>query len=186
MDLEDMMRYGNIGVLLLSIVMIAISGLFFGFVYFVMDQTQTAFESTDCVIDNNGIFSSCQDMWDLSLYPFLEMREILIWLSMFFIFTLALSLLLLGYMSGFNPIATGLLIFAEMLITYGSIYVGNIYRVLVSNEVIRDMLLDFTVYNKIMMNFPWFVFIVSLFSIALGLVNWQRSRVNSSSSDLNY
>lgn len=186
MDLEDMMRYGNVGVLLLSIVMIAFSGLFFGFIYWTMDQTQTAFESNDCVISNNEIVSSCQELWDLSLYPFLEMREILIWLSMFFIFTLTLSLLLLGYMSGFNPIATGLLIFVEMLITYGSLYVANIYRTIISNDVIRDMLIDFTVYNKIMMNFPWFVFIVSLFSIALGLVNWQRSRVNSPSSDLNY
>jgi len=181
-----MMRYGNIGVLLLSIVMIAFSGLFFGFVYWTMDQTQTAFESNDCVIDNNGIVSSCQDLWDLSLYPFLELKEILIWLSIFFIFTLALSLLLLGYMSGFNPIATGLLVFAEMLITYGSIYIANIYRVLIANATIRDMLVDFTVYNKVMLNFPWFVFVVSLFSIALGLVNWQRTRTNSSTSDLNY
>ena len=54
MDLEDMMQYGNIGVLLLSIVMIAVSGLFFGFVYWTMDQTQDAFEASDCVIENNG------------------------------------------------------------------------------------------------------------------------------------
>jgi len=181
-----MMEYGNIGVLLISIVMIAISGLGFGFIYFMMDQTQTAFESNDCVIENNGIVSSCQDLWELSLYPFLEMKDILIWISFFFIFTLTLSMLLLGYMSGFKPITIGLLAFAELLITYGSLYVANIYRTLIENVVVRDMMLPFNVYNKIMMNFPWFVFIISLFSIALGIVNWQRTRTNSSTSDLDY
>jgi len=186
MDLRDMMAYGNIGVLLLSIVMIAVSGLFFGFIYFIMDETQTAFEANDCVIEDNGIFSSCQDIWDLALYPFLNMKSILIWFSFFFIFTLTLSLLLLGYMSGFNPMMIGVLAFVELLITYASLYLANIYRTLIANVVIRDAMLPFNVYNKIMLNFPWFVFVVSLFSIALGIVNWQRTRVNSSASDLNY
>jgi len=186
MDLEDMMVYGNIGVVLISIVMIAVSGLFFGFAYFLMDTTQTAFEANDCVITGNDIVSSCQDLWDLSLYPFLEMKDILIWVSFFFIFVLTLAMLLLGYMSGFRPILLGVLVIAELLITYGSLYIANIYRIMISNAIIRDIMLPFNVYNKIMMNFPWFVFIVSLFSIALGLVNWQRSRTNSADSDLNY
>ena len=95
-------------------------------------------------------------------------------------------MLLLGYQTGFKPPMLGLLVVAELLITYGSLYVGNIYRTLISNEVMRDILLPFTVYNKIMMNFPWFVFIVCLFSIALGVVNWQRTRTNTPTGDLDY
>ena len=186
MGLNEMLEYGNIGVIIISIIMIAASGIFFAFAYFMIDTTQTAFETNDCVIEGNSIVSSCQELWELSLYPFLNMKEILIWLSYFFIFILALALLLLGYTSGFRPISIGLLVFAEMLITYGSLYVANIYRVMISNDVIRSIMLPFPVYNKIMMNFPWFIFVISLFSIALGLVNWQRARTNSASSDLNY
>ena len=82
-----MMRYGNLGVVILSLIMISVSGLFFGFAYFMMDTTQAAFETSDCVIEGNDIVSSCQELWELSLYPFLEMKSILIWLSFFFIFT---------------------------------------------------------------------------------------------------
>lgn len=186
MGLNEMLEYGNIGVIIISILMIAGSGIFFSFTYFIMDTTQTAFETNDCVIEGNNIVSSCQELWDLALYPFLNMKEILIWLSYFFIFTLILALLLLGYTSGFRPITMGLLVLTEILIVYGSLYVANIYRILISNVALREIMLPFTVYNKIMMNFPWFIFIISVFSIALGLVNWQRTRTNSSSSDLNY
>lgn len=186
MDLNDMLKYGNIGVVLISIVLIAVSGLWFGFLYWGLDNIQSGFEGTDCTIEGNGLWSTCQEMWETALYPFLEMREILVWLSFLFIFTLVLAMLLLGYQSGFNPAMLGLLAAFELLLTYASLYVGNIFRVFISNETIRDMLVEFSVYNKIMMNFPWFVFIVSLFSIALGLVNWQRTRVNTSTSDLDY
>ena len=186
MDLRDMMAYGNLGVVVISLLMIAVSGIFFGFAYFLMDTTQTAFEANDCTIEGNSIVSSCQELWDLALYPFLEMKEILIWLSFFFIFTLTLAMLLLGYQSGYKPVMIGLLVFAELLITYASLYVANIYGVLISNPIIRDIFIPFGVYNKIMLNFPWFVFVISLFSITLGIVNWQRTRTNSSSSDLDY
>ena len=186
MDLNDMMRYGNLGVVIISIIMIAVSGIFFGFAYFLMDSTQTAFEANDCVIEGNDIVSSCQDLWELSLYPFLEMKTILIWLSFFFVFTLTLAMLLLGYQTGFKPPMLGLLVIAELLITYGSLYIGNIYRTMIENVILRDIMIPFTVYNKVMLNFPWFVFIVSLFSIALGIVNWQRTRTNSSTGDLDY
>ena len=186
MALDEWMKYGNIGVVLISLVMIASSGLFFGFIYWGLDNIQTGFEGSDCEISGNDNWATCQEMLEDALYPFLEMRDILIWWNILFIFVLVIAMLLLGYQTGFKPWTIGLLAIFELLLTYGSIYIANIYRVFVSNETIRDMLTEFTVYNRVMMNFPWFVFVVSLFSIALGLVNWQRSRVNDSASDLNY
>ena len=123
---------------------------------------------------------------ELVLYPFLEMREILIWVNFFFIFVLVLALLLLGYQSGYKPVMLGVLAMFELLITYMALHVGNIYRTIIQNTTIRDMLLEFTVYNKVMLNFPWFVFIVSLFSVALGIVNWQRVKTNIPTGELDY
>jgi len=186
MNTKDIMGYGNIGILIIAILAIAVSGLFFGFSYFLMDNVQTALEGANCVIPNNGIVSNCQELFELAAYPFLRMKDILIWASFFFIFILAISLLVLGYQSGFKPIMLGLLVVVEVFITYGSLYISNIYYILVSNPVINSMMTPFTVYNKIMLNFPWFVFIISLFSLTMGVVNWQRTRINSSNSDLNY
>ena len=186
MGLEEMMRYGNLGVVVISLLLIAVSGIVFSFTYFFFDTINTALETNDCVIEGNGIVSTCQELWELSIYPFLELKEILIWLNFFFIFVLVLAMLLLGYQTGFRPIMLGVLVVFEMLVTYGSLYIGNIYRVFVSNAVLRDIFTPFTVYNKIMLNFPWFVFIVSLFSVVLGIVNWQRVRSNTPQSDLDY
>lgn len=186
MNPNEIVSKGGIFVLVVSFIFIAISGLFFAGTYFIMDNVNTAFLTADCDIANNSIVSGCQELWEISLYPFLALKEVLIWASFISIFALVSGLLVFGYQSGTRPTLLGFLVIVEILFTYGSIHIGNIYRTLIENSVVRGMLADFTVYNKIMLNFPWFVFIVSLFSLALGVVNWQRSNVNTSSDTLNY
>lgn len=177
---------GAVFALIISFVLIAASGIFFGITYFFMDNINTAFLSANCTISNNTIVSDCQELWSLALYPILSLKTLLIWISMLFIFALAVGLLVFGYQSGTRPTMLGLLVVIELLMTYGSIHIANIYRTLISNEIMRNLLVPFTVYNKVMLNFPWFVFIVSLFSISLGIVNWQRSNVNTSQGELDY
>jgi len=184
--LDNMKKYGSIGTILVSIFLIMFSGIFFGVTYFVMDNVQTAFETTDCVIDNNLYVDNCQDLWELAIYPFLELRSILLWFSFFFIFSMVLGMLVLGYQSGKSPVLMGVLVLLTAVITYLGIEMSNVYRTLIENELFRSMVVDFTVYNKIMLNFPWFIFIVTLFSFILGIVNWQRTKVNGSSEELNY
>ena len=186
MNPNEIVSKGGIVLLIVSFVFIAISGLFFAGVYFIMDNVNTAFLTADCDIANNSIVSSCQELWELSLYPFLALKEILIWGSFVSIFALVAGLLVFGYQSGTRPTMLGFLVVVEILFTYGAIHIGNIYRTLIENDIVRGMLSDFTVYNKIMLNFPWFVFIVSLFSLALGVVNWQRSNINTSANTLDY
>ena len=186
MNPDEIVSKGGIFVLVVSFIFIAISGLFFAGVYFLMDNVNTAFLSTDCVIQNNSIVSSCQELWELSLYPFLALKDILVFASFISIFVLVAGLLVFGYQSGTRPTLLGFLVVVEIFFTYGAIHIGNVYRTLIENDIVRGMLSDFTVYNKIMLNFPWFVFIVSLFSLALGVVNWQRTNINTSSNTLDY
>ena len=184
--LDDMKKYGAVGAILISIFAILISGFFFGASYYVMENIETAFENTDCVIENNVFVENCQDLWELSIYPFLALREILVWFSFFFIFALVISILVLGYQSGNSPVLMGVLMVVIAVISYIAIEVSNIYRTLLENALFRDMMTEFTVYNKIMLYFPWFMFIVSLFALTMGIVNWQKTRVNTPTSDLNY
>jgi len=169
-----------------GLVFIAFSGIMFALMYYAMDVTQGAFESMDCDLTGNAFGDTCQDIFALVLYPALNAKSILIYLSYFCIFILVLGMLLTGYNAGTKPWMMGILVVVEIALVYGSFYIANIYRLLLENEIIRDALTNFTVYNKIMLNFPWFVFVVSLFSIALGLVNWQRARVNTPEGELDY
>jgi len=166
---------------------IAISGMFFAFAYYFMDTTHTALQGVDCDITGNAFGDSCQDVFTMTVYPFLiVMKTVLIYMSYISIFILVLGMLLAGYNSGTKPWMLGIMLLVEIALTYGSFYVANIYRLLLDVEIVRDALINFTVYNKIMMNFPWFVFVVSLFSIAFGVVNWQRTRTNTSTGELDY
>lgn len=184
--MDNMKDYGSISVIFISMFLIFTSGLFFGIAYYVMDNVEDAFEDTDCVIENNVYVESCQELWELSIYPFLALKSLLVWASFFFIFALVIGMLLMGYQSGKNPVLLGFMVIIIIVITYSSIYVSNIYRTLLENDMFRSMMLEFTVYNKIMLSFPYFIFIISLFSVILSIVNWQRSRTNSPTSDLNY
>jgi hypothetical protein len=169
-----------------GLVFIAVSGFIFVGIYFFLDTTQTALEGVDCDITGNAFGDSCQELFAMVLYPALAAKSILIYLSYFSIFILVLGILLAGYNSGHKPWMIGVLLVIEMALTYGAIWLSNIYRLLLENEIIRNALIPFTVYNKIMINFPWFVFIISLFSLSFGIVNWQRSRTNTSTGELDY
>lgn len=183
---EDYRDKGLVLVVLFSVIAIAVSGIFFGITYFALDSVQTAFESTDCVIANNTLVDSCQDLFVLGLYPFLNLKEVLVWASFFFIFALVIGMLVLGYRAGQSPVLMGYLVVIVISMTYLSIEISNIYRELLANDAFRSIMVDFTVYNKIMLGFPWFVFIITLMAFFLGIVNYQRSAINKETDDLNY
>lgn len=163
----------------ISLLVIFMSGIFFGVTYFALDQVHTTFLTTDCVIDNNALVTSCQELFELSLYPLLLLKELLIWMSYFFIFGLVISLLVLGYRAGTTAVLLGIHISFVGLVTYSAILFSNAYLTFLDNATFRDFMVPFTVYNQIMINFPWFMFFVSLFSVMLGIVNFQKSSINT-------
>lgn len=183
-DIED--KFG-IGITLTAILAIVASGIFFGFLYYGMDTIQSGLESTNCIINNNVYFENCQDIFEMMIYPVLGLRSLLIWISYFFIFAVVLGLLVLGYRSGKSQVMLGILIGSIIVLTYLSIEISNIYRSLIEVPIIEEMLTPFYIYNLIMWNFPTFVFIITLFSFMLALINYQRAPVNNiNPGDLNF
>jgi len=184
--IETLKKYGSLITIVISFVFIAISGALMGMTYYTLETVQTSFENTDCVIQNNTLVGSCQDLWTISIYPFLNLKEILIWFSFFFIFALVIGMLLYGYQSGKSPVMMGLLVIFIAGVTYLGVEMSNIYRTMLENELFRTMMVDFTVYNKIMLNFPWFCFFIGLFAVTLSLVNYQKTKVNKDEGDFDY
>lgn len=170
---------GILTVIFLSVISIAISGIFFGVLYFTLDSVNTSLLSTDCVINNNTLVTSCQDLFQLAVYPFLLLKDTLVWISFFFIFALVIGMLVLGYQAGKSPVLTGYLFVVVIAMTYLSLHISNIYSELLINPIFLNMMVNFTVYNAIMLNFPWFVFILSILTTLLGIVNYQKTSVNS-------
>lgn len=190
MDLSDYFDVSSAksstALVITGIIMIALSGMIFAGIYFFMDTINTSLLATDCVISGNVFFSDCQGMWELAVYPFLALKTIFVYLSFFSIFILTIGMLLMGYRSGSNPAFFGIFVLVELLITYSAIHMSNIYRTLLENEIIRNAMIPFDVYNTVMLYFPWFVFIISLFALVLGVVNWQKTPVNKDTEELNY
>lgn len=173
----------NAWYLVTAVAVIAISGLFFGITYYVMDNIETTLEGTNCIIENNYFVANCQELWTMTVYPFLALKNILIWFSYFFIFGSVLSIFILGYNSGKSTSTIGIFVLLIIGLTYGAIEISNQYRSLLEIPIIYTMLTPFTVYNFIMWNFPTFIFVVSLIGFILSIINFQKSPVNKVTED---
>jgi hypothetical protein len=170
-----------------SLISIFLSGIFFGFTYYIMSVTHTSLLSLDCSIENNAFVSSCQDLFEKTLYPFLALKDILIWLSYFFIFAIVLGLFIAGYKGGKSAAMLGVFVGSIIGFTYLGIELSNVYRQIIEFPIMETILTPFTVYNFIMLNFPLFIFIVSLISVILAIINFQKAPVNQvTQEDLNF
>lgn len=173
-------------IIIISLGLIIVSGLGMGFVYYVMDVTATNFGAIECTIVNNVFVDDCQELFDIAVYPFLALRHVIVILHLIFILMLTTGMLLLGYKSGKAPWTMGLNILLSLGLTYLALPVSNMYQTLLSNSIIYTMMIEFTVYNKVLLNLPWFVFFVSIISAMLSIVNYQRSSINTPTGTLNY
>jgi len=78
----------NIAVMFL----IAVSGFLMAISYYIMSTLETAFRSVDCLIPQNIYFTTCQEWFNMALYPVLELKSLFIFASYFFIFGVVFGL----------------------------------------------------------------------------------------------
>lgn len=175
-------------VLGIAMLLIVASGFVLGFVGYFMEITDTALQGVTCDLTGNTLASNCQELFGLSIYPFLALRELFIWFSYIAIFVAVMAILVAGYNAGTSPVSMGIMAMVDILFTYMTLHVSNVYLTLLENNVIRAALTDYSVYNNVMIYLPWFFFIVSIFAIFISIVNYQRTKVNGGSSidTLNY
>jgi hypothetical protein len=185
-EAETIKKYGSFMLIIFSILLIIISGVAFGIFYFTLSSIETGFLAANCEIANNSLVSSCQELWALALYPALALKAIFIWGHTFLIFGAVLGMLFLGYRSGRSGILLGIMTLWIIISTYMGIEISNIYRTFLEIPAFRNMMIEFVFYNRLMLSLPWFMFIVSLFSTMLGLVNYQKSKLNPIKEELDF
>jgi len=161
----------NIAVMFL----ITISGLLMALTYFIMETIETSFKSVDCLIPQNIYFTTCQEWFDMALYPVLELRSIFVFANYFFIFGIVFGLFFMGFRTKKHPALLVVHILSSIIIGYLAIEIGNIYRLLISNEIIYNMMIPFAIYNKIMLYLPQFMFFVIFLSGIIGFMGVFKS-----------
>lgn len=171
---------------ILVVFWIFVSGLIFAITYYIFNKIHVAFLSVDCLIPNNALVSTCQEWFNLALFPILNLKYILIFANYFAIFGLVFALFFMGFRTKKHPALLIVHIIISVVITYMSIHIGNLYRALIENPNIYEILLPFAIYNKIMLYFPQFVFFVVFLSGIIGFFGLFRSpgQFNQGAEDL--
>ena len=183
----DLSERGREFMVNLSVVfLIFISGLIFAISYYFLATIHTAFLSIDCTIPQNALVSTCQEWFELGLYPILNLKYILIYASYFAIFGWVFGLFYMAFRTKKHPALLIVHIISSAIIGYISIEVANIYRTMIQNEILYNILLPFGIYNKIMLYFPQFVFFVVFLSglIAFFGVFKSAGQFNEGNEDL--
>ena len=170
---------GPIVLMVVSIIAIFVSGLFFAFSYFVIDTVQDKLEEINCNLPAESGYATCQEWFEDTIFNVMNLKGVLITFSYIFIFVLVLGMLIVGYNVGGKPVFMGIYWVVALILTYGALMISNVYRTFLENGIVYNIMQPFTIYNKIMLNFPWFVGFIALVSIGLSIVNYQRVKENT-------
>jgi len=171
---------------ILAMFVIFLSGLFMGIAYWVMGSVKNSFEKVNCLIIDNIYFTSCQDWFTLSIYPLLQLKEMLIWFSYFYIFGIIFGLFYLGWKVRKHPSLIAVHVVLSIIVTYLSIEIANVYRVLLQNEFMYAIFQPFVIYNKIMLYLPTFMFVAVFLSGLLGFFGFWKDKELEGDNSLAY
>jgi hypothetical protein len=127
-----------------------------------------------------------QDILEVVVYPILDLRDSLPYLTYFMVFGFIIALGMTAYLSSKNPLFFVLHLLFSIVMTYFCIIISNMYIDLMSNAFINSMMLPFTIYNKLMFYLPQVFFFVSLLFGAIAFINIIKPQNNYSATGLNY
>lgn len=158
--------------------LIFLSGLFMAISYYILLTLEAAFIKVNCLIPENVYVSNCQEWFALSIYPALQLRYILIWFSYFYIFGIVIGLFYLGFKTKKHPSLFAVHIILSIIFGYLAIEIANVYRTLLQNPFIYEVLVPFPIYNRIMLYFPQFMFFIIFISGLIGFMALIKGKFN--------
>lgn len=158
--------------------LIFLSGLFMAISFWVLAAVERAFQAASCLIPDNVYVSTCQELFELSIYPALALRHLLIWISYFYIFGIVFGLFYLGFKTKKHPSLFAVHVILSIVFGYLAIEIANVYRTLIQNELMYEILVPFAIYNKIMLYFPQFMFFIIFISGLIGLMGLIKGKFN--------
>ena len=185
--------FSNLILLVIFLVFVSVAGLFAGLLYFNMNILQTTLMTVDFNIpmENNATatalnMTTFQDILGVVVYPILDLKSTLPYLTYFMVFAFIIALGMSAYLTSKNPIFFVLHLLFTILMTYFCIILSNMYVDLMSEPFINAMMLPFTIYNKLMFYLPQVVFFTSLLFAVISFINLMKPANNYSQTGLQY
>jgi hypothetical protein len=186
------MRFDNLIMLVVFLVIVGAGGLLGGLIYYGMDTVQSVLETVNVTIpiqevgSANGNLTTFQDIFGIVIYPFLELRDAIPYLTYFMVFAFIIALGISAYMSSKNPVFFVVHLLFTILLTYFAIVLSGIYVTLLSDTFINSLMVQFTIYNKLMLYLPQVIFFTSLIFGAIAFINIMKPQSGENSRGLNY
>lgn len=185
---------GNFVLLLIFLISVLVGGLLAGIIYYQLNVLNTAVHTINFQIpimnnqSNDYNITDFQSILGYTLYPLLGLRTAIPYLTYFMVFAFVIALMMTAYVSSKNGVFFVLHILITLLITYFAIILSNVYIKLLENTFINQMMVEFTIYNKLMIYLPAVVFFTSLVFASIAFVNLMKQQSNDSNnqSTLNY
>lgn len=187
----------NFILLIIFLVATFASGIIASVVYYDMKIMNTTLHQVDfqipiqenaTSINDYKNISTFQDILEIVVYPILGLADSLPYLTYFMIFGLIIALAITAYVSSKNPVFFVLHLLFTLLVTYFCNILSNSYSNILSNSFMNTILIDFPVYNKVMLYLPQIVFFTS---ILFGLIAFisilkPQSNLGGNQQGLNY
>lgn len=184
------MNYSNLAFILLFMSIVTISGILGGIIYFDMNILEETLLEVNFEIPRETNISSnitdFQDIMEIVVYPFLELRESLVYLTYFMIFGFIISLGIVAYLSTKTPVFFVVHLLYTILLTYFCFILSNAYISMLTQPFINSLMANFIVYNKIMLYLPQVVFFTSLLFGVISFISIIKPQSQYSSMGINY
>lgn len=184
--------FGNMIILIIFLVIVSVAGLLAGMIYYDMNIIDSTLRTVNfnIPIENpaqaNETLTDFQDVLGMVVYPILGLKSSLPYLTYFLVFALIIGLGVTAYLTAKNPVFFVLHLLFTIVITYFSIILSNMYIKLMSNVFINQMMLNFTIYNKLMFYLPQILFFTSLLFGVIAFINLMKPSSNANQPNLNY
>jgi hypothetical protein len=191
---QNQNMFSNMIILIIFLVIVSIAGLLAGVIYYDMNVTDSILHTlnfdipvqVNSTVANATQINNFQDILSITAYPILGLKSALPYLSYFMVFAFIIAMAITAYVSSKNPVFFIVHILFTILVSYFCIILSNLYIGLMSNAFINSMMINFTIYNKLMFYLPQIVFFTSLLFGLIAFINVIKPQTNSSATGINY
>jgi len=187
------MKFDNLIIMLLFLVVVFVSGILGGVVLFEMNLLETELYNIDFDLplaqnSSAGVanVTTFQELMDITIYPLFTITDTIPYLVYFMIFGFIAALGITAYMSSKNPIFFVLHVLFTLILTYFAMILSNTYLTLLEDAFINTMMVEFGVYNMVMTYLPQIFFMVSLVFAGVSFVNVLKPSTKENPYGLNY
>jgi len=185
----------NFILLIIFLVIAFAGGITAGVVYYEMATFESALhtinfqlpiQNNQTIHTQNANITDFQGILNIVAYPILGLKSALPYLTYFMIFAFIIALAVTAYVSSKNPVFFVLHLLFTFLITYFCIILSNSYITLMGNPFMNQLMVNFTIYNKLMFYLPQVVFFTSLLFGAIAFINLIKPQTDYNVTGLNY